>query len=219
MREACECTFIGTSHQSLSSIYKSEHSPARTQMFWLKFESIPLFVATHLIRHHVGSQPYQLTCRDDRAGGNPDLKGVVDNIKEQLMILRSFVNNGTFDSQYSLIDSIVAKLDWMKDNTDRETPVNLGIIVNAQSLMDMSKLRLCHQAHRDTIHIFKAAKEAVREFDPDLANYMVAKCVYRNGLCGEPRCCGFNSTPAFKNELDSYLSLFSNKQKGIIKTT
>lgn len=34
MLEACESTFIGKSNQSLLSIYKSEHSPARTQLFW-----------------------------------------------------------------------------------------------------------------------------------------------------------------------------------------
>lgn len=35
MREACETTFLGESHISLNSIYKSEHSPVRTQLFWV----------------------------------------------------------------------------------------------------------------------------------------------------------------------------------------
>ena len=59
MREACQMTFIGKSHQSLLSIYKTEHSPVRSQLFWVKFEGIPLYISTHLLRHHVGSVPFQ----------------------------------------------------------------------------------------------------------------------------------------------------------------
>ena len=69
MREACESTFLGKSGQSLLSIYKSEHSPARTQLFWLKIKNVKLYISTHLLRHHVGSQPFALTMRDDRHGG------------------------------------------------------------------------------------------------------------------------------------------------------
>ena len=45
---------------------------------------------------------------------------------------------------------------------------------------------------------------------------MVRKCVYRNGLCGEQRCCGFNHTAAFEAELQDYISHFSEKQKGVL---
>jgi len=48
MREACEMTFLGNSSQKMLSIYKSEHSPVRTQIFWVTAKNIPLFVATHL---------------------------------------------------------------------------------------------------------------------------------------------------------------------------
>lgn len=67
MRRACEMTFNGKSHQSLLSIYKSEHSPVRTQLFWIEFVDVPLFVATHFIRHHVGVVPFELSRRDDRS--------------------------------------------------------------------------------------------------------------------------------------------------------
>lgn len=35
MQRACEMTFLGTSKQSLLSMYKAEHSPTRTQVFWI----------------------------------------------------------------------------------------------------------------------------------------------------------------------------------------
>ncbi len=215
MREACECTFLGKSHQSLLSIYKSEHSPVRTQMFWIKLDCIPLFIATHLLRHHVGSVPFQLTCRDDRDGGNPGLIGKIDAINEKLAMLLSMINSSSYGTQEDLIRSIISELDWLKNNADRYTPVNLGLCLNAQALIDMSKLRLCTgTAHHETVMVFRAIKAEISKIDPDLAQMMVRKCVYRNGLCGEPRCCGFNHTPTFNIESSEYLSNFTQKQRG-----
>lgn len=215
MREACECTFIGKSHQSLLSIYKSEHSPARTQIFWIKLEAIPLFIATHLIRHHVGSTPFQLTCRDDRNGGNPGLIAKIDQINDRLAMLMSMINQASYGSQEDMIKSVISDLNWLKENADRYTPVNLGLCVNAQSLIDMAKLRLCHQAHKETIEVFKTIKAELQVVDPDLAEMMVPKCVYRNGLCGEPCCCGYVGTPAWADEMHKYRNHFSAKQLGV----
>lgn len=203
MREACEMTFIGKSKQSLLSIYKSEHSPVRTQIFWAKFTTIPLYIATHLLRHHVGSTPFQLTCRDDRKGANPGLKGKIEAIKDK-------VSSGH-------VDEAIEILDWLPDNVDRYTPVNLGLLLNAQSIIDMSKLRICLQASPETRIVFAEFKRKIAEIDPELACMMVRKCVYRGGLCGEPMCCGFNSTEAFKKEFEDYLSNFSDAQQGIHK--
>lgn len=217
MREACECTFLGKSNQSLLSIYKAEHSPARTQLFWVKMTDIPLFIATHLIRHHVGSVPFQLTCRDDRTGGNPGLIDKIDAINEKLAMLLSMINSSSYGTQESMINGIIDELNWLKDNADRYTPVTLGLCINSQSLIDMAKLRLCTGcAHHETVAVFKALKAEIAKVDPALASLMVRKCVYRNGLCGEPRCCGFNHTPAFKVELSEYLAQYTNKQKGIL---
>lgn len=218
MREACSMTFDGESHASLKAIYKSEHSPARTQMFWITLKNIKLAYATHLIRHHVGSQPFQLTCRDDRKGGNPGQINKCYDICNQLKEADKAIRSGELGIAQSHIYSSMEEIEWLANNADRNTPVNLGMFVNAQALIDMAKLRLCNQAHKETIAIFKKIKEAIRSIDPDLANMMVVKCVYRGGLCGEPRCCGFNNTKAFIAELKEYVSLFSEKQIGIINT-
>lgn len=217
MREACECTFLGKSHQSLLSIYKSEHSPVRTQMFWIKLSNIPLFIATHLLRHHVGSVPFQLTCRDDRDGGNPGLIAKIDAVNEKIGMLLSMINSASYGTQEEMLRDIADELYWLKENSDRYTPVNLGLCLNAQALIDMAKLRLCTGcAHHETVQVFRAIKEKTAEVDPDLARQMVRKCVYRNGLCGEPRCCGFNHTPGFKEELTEYLKSYSYKQQGLL---
>ena len=218
LREACESTFLGKSHASLLSLYKAEHSPVRTQMFWIKFKTIPLFISTHLLRHHVGSVPFQLTCRDDRKGGNPGVKGKCGNIVQNLRTAFESVDDSPATVQEKIATTI-EEVEWLAENSDRYTSVNLSLLVNAQSLIDMSKLRICWQAHPETRIVFNKLKEAMKEVDPDLAKMMVRKCVYRASLCGEQRCCGFNSTKAFLDEWEEYASNFTQKQKGLINFT
>lgn len=208
MREACESTFLGKSRATLADIYKAEHSPARTQLFWVTLKNVPLFISTHLIRHHVGSVPFQLTCRDDRKGGNPGLSHKVDDIVEKLQ-------NLDLNAPENSIKDICDELDWLKHNADRYTPVNLSLLVNAQSLIDMAKLRLCNQAHTETRMVFNRIKEEISKIDPSLAAMMVRKCVYRGGFCGEMRCCGFNGTKAFADEMRAYADNFNWKQRGL----
>lgn len=209
MRDACDMTFIGKSHQSLQSIYKTEHSPVRTQLFWVKLEGIPLYISTHLLRHHVGSVPFQLSCRTDRKGGNPGLVPKIDAIKEKLKKLLD-----EFTPLDQVVDDLTEELSWLQENSDRYTPVNLGLLLNAQSLIDMSKLRLCLQAAPETRKVFNDLRAEIAKVDPELASMMVRKCVYRGGLCGEARCCGFNQTNEFKFEMRNYASWFSEKQRG-----
>lgn len=219
LQEACATTFLGISHATLISLYKSEHSPVRTQLFWISLKNIPLYISTHLIRHHVGSVPFQLTCRDDRNGGNPGLPGKVDAIIDQLKgLIDTWRKGGSFISGHQqAVDSIHAELEWLKNNADRETPVNLSLCINAQSLIDMAKLRLCTGcASPGTVIVFQAIKDEISKIDPDLASVMVRKCVYRGGICGEPKCCGFNGTQKFRAELSQYLFNFSQKQKGLL---
>lgn len=215
MRKACESTFIGTSRTSLATIYKSEHSPARTQMFWIELVDLELAVATHLIRHHVGSQPFQLTCRNDRKGGNPGVPERCEHIIANLESSLEAMHSGSQTDAETLIMETVADVEWLAANSDRRTPVNLSLFINAQSLIDMSKVRMCMQAHVDTRKVFNAIKDAIKQIDPDLSDMMVRKCVYRNGLCGEPRCCGFNGTEKFADELAEYVSHFTEKQRGL----
>lgn len=212
MRRACEMTFLGTSQQSLASMYKSEHSPSRTQMFWVELKSIPLFVSTHLLRHHVGLIPYQLTCRDDRKGGNVAFPEKIESVQSRVSDLTTMLDRGVDSVEFEkLYESIQDDLEDLKTTADRLTPVNLGFLVNAQSLIDMSKVRLCLLAHKSTVAIFKQLKQEIAAVDPDLADMMVVKCVYRNGLCGEPRCCGYNESKGFQKELTAYKQHFCKR--------
>lgn len=71
LRAACAATMHGQggeSKASLRAMYETEHSPIRTQLFWIELHGIPSFVSTHLVRHHVGVDHFVSTNRDDRGG-------------------------------------------------------------------------------------------------------------------------------------------------------
>lgn len=194
MREACEMTFLGKSNITLKRMYACEHSPCRTQVFWIRLYDIPLFCSTQLLRHHVGSQPFQLTCRPDRKGGN-------NHFQEKIGQVIDYINQGRNKEA-------IAILDWIEENADRYTKVNLGLFLNAQSLIDMAQERLCADASPETREIFKAIKAEIEKADPDLALFLVPKCVYRAGICNSLKKCGFNKTDLFKKQLEQYQNLF-----------
>lgn len=182
---------------TLKRAYKTEHSIIRTQIFTVECYQIPLFVSTHFIRHHVGSQPFQLTCRIDRpGGGNPHLK-------ERIAEVNVLLAEGKIQKACDI-------LDWLAENSDRYTKVNLLLIANAQAFIDMAKLRLCTTASPETRSLFALIRAKIAEVDPDLAPFLVRKCVYRGGICCELKCCGYNKTEMFQKELAQYKLLFVN---------
>lgn len=50
--------------------YLSEHSPIRTQMFWIEMFDIPTFVSVHLVRHKIGVEHFVRSNRVDRGGNS-----------------------------------------------------------------------------------------------------------------------------------------------------
>lgn len=200
VRLAASFTSGHESKITLRRAYATEHSIARTQIFSIELYGIPLFVSTHLIRHHVGSQPFQLTCRDDKSGsGNPHLK-------ERIAEVNGLLATGNIEEACEI-------LNWLADNSDRYTKVNLLLFANAQSLIDMAKLRICTKASPETREIFNLIKSEIYKVDPDLAPFLVRKCVYRGGICCEPKCCGYNKTDMFQKELTQYKRLFICNRK------
>lgn len=89
-----------------------------------------------------------------------------------------------------------------KGNEDRWTPVNHRFIANAESLMHIARKRLCYKASNETRNVVILIKEEIRKIDPDLAYYMVPNCVYRGGICPEPKPCGNYNIHRFKGEED-----------------
>jgi len=72
---------------------------------------------------------------------------------------------------------------------DRDSPVTHFMVINAQSLIQISRKRLCLMASKETIAVWTKVRKAIKEIDPDLASYMVPECAYRNGFCPEFKEC------------------------------
>lgn len=140
--------------------YKSEHSPIRTQMFYIRLRNIPQFVHTHYVRHTVWNQPYVRTGREDRG---------------------------------------------KEGEQTRWSPNDMDMLVNAQTLINMARKRLCNQAHDVTVMVMDAIKDCVFNLDEDLANNMVRECIYRCGYCPQHRPCGFLNTGEAIKELRAWL--------------
>ena len=69
LRRACAVTMGADSSKArLSTLYNCEHSPIRTQLFWIEMLGIPSFVSVHLVRHKIGVEHFVKSLRDDRCG-------------------------------------------------------------------------------------------------------------------------------------------------------
>lgn len=98
------------------------------------------------------------------------------------------------------------KLDIPRDELPQGTPNDQDFIANAQTLINISRKRLCRQASAETQEAWRAVRSEVEKVDPVMAMAMVPNCVYR-GFCPELNCCGYCKTENFRKELDEYRKL------------
>lgn len=92
----------------------------------------------------------------------------------------------------------------------RMTTVDMIILCNAKTPVDMCKKRLCSNADSICREVFTRVKSEVASVDPDLARFLVPQCIYRGGICPEWRCCGYIHTEKFRERLINYLSGFES---------
>ena len=95
------------------------------------------------------------------------------------------------------------KLNCDRDELPQGEPNDQDFVVNAQTLKNISRKRLCTCASKETREAWQMVKDKIREFDPVMADKMVRNCVYC-GFCPELNCCGFVNTEEYKKELEAY---------------
>lgn len=201
LRKANSFTTGRSSNMTLADAYTFGHSPIRTQLFWIELRNIPLFVASQLVRSHVGVQMFQRSKRTDRGG--EDFFAVCDDLAEDVMSIQEVdvcASNKTGKFQAMIRDEILT----LPQRFDRRAPTDLAFLANAEALINMAHKRLCRKASVETIGVFERIKAEVMAVDPDLADHMVPMCVFRNGLCTEPKGCGFITTQSGKKALAIY---------------
>lgn len=189
------------SKMSLAKAYAYRHSPIRTQIFTIELEEIPLFVASQLVRSHVGVQWFQRSKRTDRGG--EDFGEVCNNIAHDISKTEDHLHMG-FNSFF---DEIIDEVLDLPEKFDRYAPTDLLCVINADAIINMSHKRLCSKASRETREIWEQVVNEIRNIDPDLANHCVPQCVYC-GFCSEPKGCGWIKSQIGVAMRNDYLKLY-----------
>lgn len=210
LRKANSFTTGRDSHMSLATAYRNQHSPCRTQMFWIECREIPLFVASQIVRSHVGVQFFQRSKRTDRGGAN--FQNECDALTDTLETQIENIEDGSFPyTREAVLDNLRDSVEIIKElpeRFDRYAPTDIAFIANAEALINMAHKRLCAKASPETREIFGQICELVEEQDPDLYKHLVPQCIYRGGICPEPKGCGFIKSDLGRKTLEQYILLF-----------
>lgn len=85
--------------------------------------------------------------------------------------------------------------------------VDVAFTINAQSLINISKVRLCNKAWYETIVAWRFILNAVAKIDPITTSFCVPSCIYR-GVCPENKPCGYTRTEDYDTKRHRYLTNF-----------
>ena len=95
-----------------------------------------------------------------------------------------------------------------RDDKPQSASVEHSMDLNPQSLITVSRKRLCFNAHPETRREWLGVKQSVATLDEDVAVVMVPECIYR-GFCPEMTKCNenFDNTPKFQRDLAQYRAM------------
>lgn len=91
LRMACEATTGKPSNVSLLDMYHAEHSPIRTQEFWLAMKDLYYFVTVHFSRHKFGVEHFIKSNREDR-GGDPNAGRMTPTDQSVMLNAQAIIN-------------------------------------------------------------------------------------------------------------------------------
>ena len=94
-----------------------------------------------------------------------------------------------------------------RNKAPQDSPVTHRATANAQTIMNISKKRLCNCASLETIKAWELFLESIKDVSPELYKLCVPNCIYRGGICTEFYSCGFNKTELFKTKLQNYIEM------------
>ena len=149
-------------------IIRAEHSPIRVMKFYVMVTDVPYYSIMHLVRHHVGLQPFVSSQRPDRSP--------------------------TGTSRHDL---------------PQDAPVSALFEINAQALIDISRVRLCSQADSTTQDLWYLILQVIQEHEPELVAACVRKCV-QCGFCPEMKTCGYAGTSMYRTDRLAYIGGMPN---------
>jgi len=95
-----------------------------------------------------------------------------------------------------------------RDKQKKTDPVNMRLFLNAQEIINISKVRLCNKAEVETKSIWQQVISQLYKQEPILATACQPSCIYR-GICPEFTSCGFHRTEAYRKTYDNYINNFT----------
>lgn len=81
--------------------------------------------------------------------------------------------------------------------------VSMTLAMNAQAIINVSRLRLCRMAAPETQEVWQAVIDKLREVEPIIADACVRNCIYR-GFCPEIMPCGYSQTQHWRDSIEEY---------------
>jgi hypothetical protein len=85
----------------------------------------------------------------------------------------------------------------------QDAPVEHECIANFQTMINISRKRLCFKASQETREAWQGVLDEVKKVEPELVHCCVPDCVYR-GRCKEFSTCGYDVTQHFKDSVEWY---------------
>ena len=90
--------------------------------------------------------------------------------------------------------------------------VNMRLMLDAQEIIAISKVRLCNKAEKETHEIWNCVIEKLAKTEPILANACIPNCIYR-GFCPEIKSCGFATSKTFETLHRMYIENLINNEE------
>lgn len=91
-----------------------------------------------------------------------------------------------------------------RNSLPQDAPIKLRVILNAQTLINVSRIRLCRLASKETREAWQMLIDDIKLFEPELGRLCVPNCLYR-GFCPEgTKSCGYSKTDKGQKSIQNY---------------
>lgn len=112
------------------------------------------------------------------------------------------------DDVYFIQTSRSDRTETNRDSLSQTASVICRIMLNAQSIINVSRVRLCRLASPETRQAWKAFINKLQEIEPMLASVCQPNCIYRARCPEGKNTCGYCFTTDFERNATAYESLF-----------
>ena len=105
-------------------------------------------------------------------------------------------------------------LNCERDELPQGSLNDMDVFINAQSLINVSKKRLCRKASPETRFAWESVKNQMEKIDPTMASVMVPECVYR-GFCPYKQfedSCGYFDSQKGQDDRERYINGITIKE-------